>query len=147
MQVIKLRSARSLKLGCTAAVYHQDGKLVAAGGEDGSLHLIQLDKLYAKHEVVREAHTVRWFAGRCYLHPVPSRLLPNDIMTRVIGWDWKKKRCVGQWSRFLKLIGSLIGVCLQQSYTCSGRRKSSQVKAGTFLRRVYSSVHNILGLI
>lgn len=57
--MIKLRSARALKLGCTAAIYHQDGNLVAAGGEDGSLHLIQLDRPHAKHQVVREAHKVR----------------------------------------------------------------------------------------
>lgn len=57
-QVIKLRSARALKLGCTAAVYHQDGRKVAAGGQDGSLHIIQLDRPYVKHDVVREAHKV-----------------------------------------------------------------------------------------
>lgn len=56
--MIKLRSARALKLGCTAAVYHQEGKRVAAGGEDGSLHLIRLDRPHVKHEVVREAHMV-----------------------------------------------------------------------------------------
>lgn len=31
---------------------------MAAGGEDGSLHLIQLDRPHARHEVVREAHKV-----------------------------------------------------------------------------------------
>lgn len=56
--MIKLRSARALKLGCTAAVYHNEGKRVAAGGEDGSLHLIQLDRPHVKHDVVREAHPV-----------------------------------------------------------------------------------------
>lgn len=58
VQVVKLRSARGLKLGCTAAVYHQEGKRVAAGGEDGSLHLISLDRPHLKHDVVRDAHTV-----------------------------------------------------------------------------------------
>ncbi|CAM9555038.1 unnamed protein product [Ectocarpus sp. 4 AP-2014] len=54
--VIKLRSARALKLGCTAAVYHQEGRRIAAGGEDGSLHLINMDRPHVKHDVVREAH-------------------------------------------------------------------------------------------
>lgn len=58
VQVVKLRSARALKLGCTTAVYHQEGKRVAAGGQDGSLHLIQLDRPHVKHDVVREAHPV-----------------------------------------------------------------------------------------
>lgn len=62
--MIKLRSARALKLGCTAAVYHQEGRRIAAGGEDGSLHLIDMDRPHVKHDVVREAHTVRG-CSRC----------------------------------------------------------------------------------
>lgn len=77
--MIKLKSARSLKLGCTAAVYHQDGNLVAAGGEDGSLHLIQLDRPHAKHQVVREAHKVRISTD--------GGLATNYIAIDGMGWD------------------------------------------------------------
>ena len=43
-------------------MYHQDGRLVAGGGEDGSLHLVQLDRPHVKYQVVREAHKVRRLA-------------------------------------------------------------------------------------
>lgn len=39
-------------------MYHQEGRRIAAGGEDGSLHLIDMDRPHANHEVVREAHKV-----------------------------------------------------------------------------------------
>lgn len=39
-------------------MYHQEGRRIAAGGEDGSLHLIDMDRPHVKHEVVREAHMV-----------------------------------------------------------------------------------------
>ncbi|CAN0016104.1 unnamed protein product, partial [Discosporangium mesarthrocarpum] len=55
-QVLKLRSKRALKLGCTSATYQLDGKGVAAGGQDGSLHFIPLNQPYARAEVVRDAH-------------------------------------------------------------------------------------------
>ena len=63
------------KLGCTAAMYHQDGRLVAAGGGDGSLHLVQLDRPHAKHQVVREAHKVRRLASCRSVSATP-----NDIV-------------------------------------------------------------------
>eukprot|EP00903_Cladosiphon_okamuranus_P014177 g13174.t1 len=87
--VIKLRSARALKLGCTAAVYHQEGRRIAAGGEDGSLHLIDLNRPHVKHDVVRDAHTGCGLTSISFNgdgHLVATRAMDDTVKL----WDIRK---------------------------------------------------------
>ncbi|CAM9789477.1 unnamed protein product [Chrysoparadoxa australica] len=46
--VVKVKNARGMKVQVTCASFNADGTRVAAGGEDGSLHLLQANKLYGK---------------------------------------------------------------------------------------------------